>query len=174
MENNKNVVRLTESQLNELINESIQQILEEGFFDNLKAGVSGAVQGTRRGFQGQKMLDRGTDNFKQNWDYDDLKAHANPYGPGAENTASMQANQAYNLYKEYQQEANKYLNLYKSLIKKYNLAKEKPGQTQTREKTAHYTPNSNIDKNKFGSKVAGRNRSNGTNPVLHYYAPQSV
>ena len=61
-----------------------------------------------------------------------------------------------------QQEANKYLNLYKSLIKKYNLAKEAPGQTQTKEKTAYYTPNSRMNKNKFGSKVMGRDRMKDT------------
>lgn len=166
MEKRNNTIYLNESDLQQIIEESVQQILNEGFFDNLKAGVSGAVQGARRGFQGQKMLDRGTDNFKQTWDRDDLAAQANPYGPGAENTASMQANQAFRLYKEYQQEANKYLNLYNKLSKKYNLGKEKPGLTKSKEKEAFYGSGGiRRNKNKFGSKIVGRDRLEDVKPA---------
>ena len=153
--------------MNELINESVQQILEEGFFDNLKAGVSGAVQGARRGFQGQKMLDRGTDDFKQNWDREDLANNANPWSARPENTADMQAKEAYNRYKAAQQEANKYLNLYNQLTRKYKLNKDGVGQRSTSEKsnlhgTGGIIANKRQKGGKFGGNVVGRDRTNDT------------
>ena len=163
MENN--VIHLTESELKQIINESVKQIIEEGFFDNMKS----AYQGAKMAYQGQKMKDRGTDNFKQKWGRDELSAQANPWAAKPENTADMQAREVYQMYKKYQAEANRYLSLYNQLTRKYNLKKTGVGQVQAQGKS-NLRGNGGVtaNKNKFGSKIAGRNRTNDTNPIgLH-------
>ena len=95
----KNTITLNEAQLQSLVEECVAEVLNEGLWDQMKAGW----QGAKRGFQGQKMLDRGTDDFKQNWDREDLANNANPWSARPENTADMQAKEAYNRYKAAQQ-----------------------------------------------------------------------
>ena len=95
----KNTIVLNEAELQNLIKDCVNEVLNEGFFDRLKAGV----QGAKSGYSGQKMLDRGTNDFKQNWDRQDLANKANPWASNPENTADMQARDAYKRYKEYQQ-----------------------------------------------------------------------
>ena len=56
----KQVVKLTESQIREIVTESVYNVLkesemDEGFLDNLKAGWNGAKQG----YNYQKAMDRG-------------------------------------------------------------------------------------------------------------------
>ena len=126
----KNIITLNESEFRSLIEGCVTEILEEGFFDQLGS----AWKGAKNGFKGQKMLDRGTDNFKQNLDYWDIKKIGNPYESRPENTASEQAIEAYKRYKMYQQEANKFLNLYNALTKKYNLNKTGVGKVESKEK----------------------------------------
>ena len=130
----KNTIVLNEAELQNLIKNCVTEVLNEGFFDRLKAGV----QGAKSGYSGQKMLDRGTDDFKQNWDRQDLANKANPWSSNPENTADMQARDAYKRYKEYQQLANKFLNLYNQLTKKYGLQKKGVGQRVTTEKPNFY------------------------------------
>ena len=130
----KNTIVLNEAELQNLIKNCVTEVLNEGFFDRLKAGV----QGAKSGYSGQKMLDRGTDDFKQNWDRQDLANKANPWSSSPENTADMQARDAYKRYKEYQQLANKFLNLYNQLTKKYGLQKKGVGQRVTAEKPNFY------------------------------------
>lgn len=164
MENN-NVIRLTEEQLKDIINESVQQILEEGFMDNMKSAWNGA----KMAYKGQQMKDRGVENFKQNWGRDDLAAQANPWASKPENTASMQANEAFKLYKQYQAEANKYLTLYRQLSKKYDLEKTGVGQVKSKESNPLYGKGGiKMNKNKFGSRVAGRDRTRDTQPTGLY------
>jgi phosphoenolpyruvate carboxylase len=126
----KKVIKLNESELNQLIEECIQDILNEGFFDKMNAAWKGAKQG----YNGQKMLDRGTDNFKQNLDREDMLNMANPMASRPENTASEQAREAYKQYNFYQQKANEMLNLYNKLRKQYDLDKTGVGQVQSKEK----------------------------------------
>ena len=130
----KNTIVLNEAELQNLIKDCVNEVLNEGFFDRLKAGV----QGAKSGYSGQKMLDRGTNDFKQNWDRQDLANKANPWSSNPENTADMQARDAYKRYKEYQQLANKFLNLYNQLTKKYDLQKKGVGQRVTTEKPNFY------------------------------------
>jgi hypothetical protein len=83
---------------------------------------------------GQKMLDRGTDNFKQNLSREDMMNMGNPMAARPENTASEQAREAYKQYKAYQQKANEMLNLYNKLRKQYDLDKTGVGQVQSKQK----------------------------------------
>lgn len=159
----KNTITLSEAQLQSLVEECVAEVLNEGLWDQMKAGW----QGAKRGFQGQKMLDRGTDDFKQNWDREDLANNANPWSARPENTADMQAKEAYNRYKAAQQEANKYLNLYNQLTKKYKLNKDGVGQRSTSEKsnlhgTGGIIANKRQKGGKFGGNVVGRDRTNDT------------
>lgn len=156
----KNTITLNEAQLQSLVEECVAEVLNEGLWDQMKAGW----QGAKRGFQGQKMLDRGTDDFKQNWDREDLNAIGNPWSKGPENTAAMQAREAYQRYKEHQQEANKYLNLYNQLTRKYGLQKTGVGQVKSNETPTLYGSGGILNaRNKFGSNVRARNRE--TNPT---------
>ena len=155
----KNTITLTEAQFQSMVEDCVRDIINEGFFDNMKS----AWQGAKRGYQGQKMLDRGTDDFKQQWDREDLANNANPWSARPENTADMQAKEAYRKYKEAQQEANKYLNLYNQLTKKYNLKKDGVGQRSASEKSNLYgtggmLANKRARGSKFGGSVMGRDR----------------
>lgn len=156
----KNTITLTEAQLQEMVENCVTDIINEGFLDNMKS----AWQGAKRGYQGQKMLDRGTDDFKQTWDREDLAQQANPWDGKPENTADMQARDAYAKYKEAQQEANKYLNLYNQLTKKYGLQRTGVGQVRTTQKS-NLRGNGGIIQNKrqngskFGGSVVGRDRT---------------
>ena len=139
----KNTIVLNEAELQNLIKDCVTEVLNEGFLDkeNIKKltnRVKAGWEGAKSGYSGQKMLDRGTDDFKQNWDRQDLADKANPWSSNPENTADMQARDAYKRYKEYQQLANKFLNLYNQLTKKYNLQKKGVGQRVTTEKPNFY------------------------------------
>lgn len=124
-----NKIILNENELHAIIESCVKEALEEGLGDQLKAGVQGAVNA----FKGQKLLDRGTDNFKQNWDRDDEASIANPYASRPENTATMQARAAYEKYKYYKSESDKYLALYNKLTNKYNLNHDGVGQRSSKE-----------------------------------------
>lgn len=62
------IVKLNETELNQLVEDCVREVLNEGFFDGIKQGYQGAKQG----YKSQKMLDRDTDNFKQNLSREDL------------------------------------------------------------------------------------------------------
>jgi hypothetical protein len=117
----KQFVRLTESELHQIIEESVKAVIaeemDEGLFDRLGAAWKGAKQA----YGGQKMLDRGTDNFQQQHSMGDLRSG------NYENTAAEQAREAYLKYKEYHAQANKHLSLYNKLVKQYNLQKQSAG-----------------------------------------------
>ena len=139
----KNTIVLNEAELQNLIKDCVNEVLNEGFLDKesikkLGDRVKSGWEGAKSGYSGQKMLDRGTDDFKQNWDRQDLANKANPWASNPENTADMQARDAYKRYKEYQQLANKFLNLYNQLTKKYGLQKKGVGQRVTTEKPNFY------------------------------------
>lgn len=167
----KNTITLTEAQLTQMVEDCVRDIINEGFFDNVKSALKGAKQG----YQGQKMLDRGTDNFKQQWDREDLANQTNPWSARPENTADMQAREAYQRYKEYQQMANKFLNLYNQLTKKYGLQKTGVGQVATTQKsnlrgTGGMIANKRRNGSKFGGNVVGRDRTQDTRPTGLYGA----
>ena len=127
---NNNMIKLNEAQLNQLVEECVAEVLNEGFFDKMGA----AWKGMKQGYNSQKMLDRGTNNFKQNLSREDMMNMGNPMASRLENTAAEQAREAYNQYKAYQQKANEMLNLYNQLRKKYNLDKTGVGQVQSKQK----------------------------------------
>lgn len=167
----KNTITLTEAQLTQMVEDCVRDIINEGFFDNVKSAWKGAKQG----YQGQKMLDRGTDNFKQQWDREDFANQANPWSARPENTADMQAREAYLRYKEYQQMANKFLNLYNQLTRKYGLQKTNVGQVATTQKsnlhgTGGMLANKRRNGSKFGGNVVGRDRTQDTRPTGLYGA----
>lgn len=111
-------VRITESKLRALIKESVEEtMIEEGFLDNLGAAWDGA----KRSFKAQKSLDKSIKGLKRHHDYEDLQKHANPFGPGMENTAEEEANEVYQQYKEHMAIANRLLSKYKQLVKEYGL-----------------------------------------------------
>lgn len=121
------IQKITEEQLYNIIKESVEEIinqeamLDEGLWDNIKAGFKGAKQG----FEAQKSIDADNSNRKRHWDREDLAKQANPFGPGAENTAAQEANKLYNQFKEYRDMANKLLSKRNALIKKYDLVVDK-------------------------------------------------
>ena len=120
----KQVVKLTESQIREIVTESVNRILkendmDEGFLDNLKAGWNGAKQG----YNYQKAMDRGTEGFKTEHDYEDMKKDSNPFGPRSENTAQEQANQLLKQAQQYQAMANRLKSRANALTKQYGLVK---------------------------------------------------
>lgn len=128
---------------------------DEGLFNRLGSAFKGAKQG----YQAQKSLDRGTDDFKQQHDFDDVrKSMDNPLSK-MDKTAEEQATHLYNQYKQYQQQANKMLNMYNAICKKYGLQKKAVGQHATTEPAPtgtgvnFSTPNAN---NKFGRKTSSR------------------
>ena len=109
---------MTESQLRALIQESVEEIMiEEGVLDNLGAAWDGA----KRGYRTQQTLDKDTTGLKRHHDYEDLQKHANPFGPGMENTAEEEAREIYNQYKEHMAIANQLLTKYRQLVKQYGL-----------------------------------------------------
>ena len=152
-------VQIKESDLNRIITESINRILaeevEEGFFDR----IGQAFKGARQGYNAQKSIDRGTDDFKQQHDFDDVrKTMDNPMSK-MDNTAEEQARQLYTQYKQYQQQANKMLNLYNQICRKYGLAKQGVGQYKT---TAPAPTSTGVNLNPantehFGKTVGGKN-----------------
>ena len=120
----KEVIKLTESQIREIVTESVVRVLkennmDEGFFDNLKS----AWQGAKQGYDYQKAMDRGTDGFKTEHDYWDMKKDSNPFGPRSENTAAEQANQLLAQAKRYQAMANRLKAQANALTSKYDLQK---------------------------------------------------
>lgn len=124
-----NKIVLNESELNAIIESCVREALSEGWLDRVKS----AYQGAKQAYQGQEMLDRGTEDFKQNWDKDDEASIANPFASKPENTASMQARQAYEKYKYYKSESDKYLALYNKLTKQYDLNKDGVGKRSSKQ-----------------------------------------
>ena len=148
----KNIIKLNESELHQLIEECVTEMLKEGFFDQ----VGAAWKGMKQGYKGQKMLDRGTDNFKQHLDKEDMMNMANPMAARPENTASEQAMEAYRQYKEYQTKANQLLSLYNKIVKRYNLQKTSTGRVKSQEpqnvgfngpRQKGYNPSANFRRN---------------------------
>lgn len=120
----KQVVKITESQIREIVTESVNRILkendmDEGFFDNIKS----AYQGAKQGYNYQKAMDRGTEGFKTEHDYEDMKKDSNPFGPRSENTAQEQANQLLKQAQQYQAMANRLKLQANALTKQYGLVK---------------------------------------------------
>ena len=120
----KQVVKITESQIREIVTESVNRILkendmDEGFFDNIKS----AYQGAKQGYNYQKAMDRGTEGFKTEHDYEDMKKDSNPFGPRSENTAQEQANQLLKQAQQYQAMANRLKSQANALTKQYGLVK---------------------------------------------------
>ena len=120
----KQVVKLKESQIREIVTESVNRILkendmDEGFFDNIKS----AYQGAKQGYNYQKAMDRGTEGFKTEHDYEDMKKDSNPFGPRSENTAQEQANQLLKQAQQYQAMANRLKSRANALTKQYGLVK---------------------------------------------------
>ena len=111
-------IQINESQLRALIAESVEQaMLDEGFFDNLKAGWNGMKQG----YSAQQSLDKDNSNLKRHWDREDLAQQADPFSAKPENTAAMEANKLYNQFVEYRKMANRLLSKRNALIKQYSL-----------------------------------------------------
>lgn len=161
----KQVVKLTESQIREIVTESVNRILkendmDEGFFDNIKS----AYQGAKQGYNYQKAMDRGTEGFKTEHDYEDMKKDSNPFGPRSENTAQEQANQLLKQAQQYQAMANRLKSQANALTKQYGLVKTGVNQRAngTRPVAAPHTrtiaTNRGID-NGYGK---GRNPNNIT------------
>lgn len=147
-------INLTESELNAIIESSVRKVLEEGLFKNIAAGAKALTKGV----QGQQLLNRGTDNFSQRYSNKDLTQIANPMSPNPEPLAQQQAEKAYNMYRYYQAEANKYLNLLNKLTKQYNLKYMGTGKRDTNNEYGtsgvHYDNKSSrqIVPNRYGFK----------------------
>lgn len=110
-------IKLNEEQLYQLIKESVEEtMLDEGLWDNLKAGF----RGMKQGYQAQRSLDKDNSNLKRHWDREDFEQQAHGL-TGPENTAAMEANELYNQFKEYRQIANQILTKRNQLIKQYSL-----------------------------------------------------
>jgi hypothetical protein len=117
-------ITINEQELQNIINECVANAINEGFLDRIKAGYNGMVQG----YKDQKFLDRGSDDFKQNWSYADEKDNFDPFSRRPENTAAMQANDIYKQWRYHFNKSQELLKLYNKIAKKYNLKKLGVGQ----------------------------------------------
>ena len=132
----KKPVRINESQLQSLIKESTLRILkesemDEGFWDNMKAGW----QGAKAGFNTQKSLDSDYSNLKQEHDYDDtLKTMNNPMKKMPK-TAAESSEDLLKQAQYYQKLANQLRARANAIDKKYALQKtgvnQRAAATQT-------------------------------------------
>ena len=132
----KKPVRINESQLQSLIKESTLRILkesemDEGFWDNMKAGW----QGAKAGFNAQKSLDSDYSNLKQEHDYDDtLKTMNNPMKKMPK-TAAESSEDLLKQAQYYQKLANQLRARANAIDKKYALQKtgvnQRAAATQT-------------------------------------------
>ena len=110
-------ITLNESQLREIIKESVEQaLLDEGFFDNMKAMWNGA----KSGYQAQASLDKDNSNLKRHWDREDMNQNAHGL-TRPENTAAMEANKLYQQFQDYRKISNQLLSKRNQLIKQYSL-----------------------------------------------------
>ena len=165
LRNESKTIKLSESQLNQIISESVRKVLaeaeeNEGFFNNMKS----AFQGAKRGYQNQKTIDRGTEGFKQQHDSDDvMKSMKNPLSK-MDNTAEEQCAQIYKQYKDAYMEANRLLNLYNKMIRQYGLSKQAVGQHVNPNKTAP-GPVPNLGGARANSIGASRNFKRDDNPL---------
>ena len=164
----KNTITLNEEQFRALVTECVQEVLiQEGpmeFFGRLKAGAQGAM----RGYKTQAMKDRGVEGFKDNWNHEDFAKQANPFGPGAEDTAAMRAEKLLDQAKYYRDEANRLTAMANKLTKMHGLNKPALNKRTTSQpanlgpvpnfrNAGGYTPG-----NKFGSKTRGMRKTNPT------------
>ena len=120
----KEIIKLTENEIRQIVAESVVRVLkesdmDEGFFDNIKS----AWQGAKAGYNTQKMMDRGTDDFKTEHSPSDVAKLANPFGPGMDNTAGEQATQLLKQAQMYQAKANQLRAMANKMTKKYGLTK---------------------------------------------------
>lgn len=171
----KNTITLTEAQLNRMVEDCVRDIINEGMMDeafgdglkNFGRSMKSAFQGAKQGYQGQQMLNRGTDDFKQEWGREELAQNSNPWSSRPENTASMQATEAYKMYKYHKTESDKYLALYNKLTNQYGLNKDGVGQRSSSQTSNLYgtggiIANKRARGSKFGGSIVGRDRTADT------------
>ena len=131
-ENKKSSVKITEQELHNIITESALRILkesdmDEGLWNNLK----GAFKGAKQGYNYQKSMDRGTEGFKDEHDYDDTRrSMTNPLSK-MPNTASEQAEQLLAQAKEYMAMANRLKAQANKITKQYGLQKTAVNKRQS-------------------------------------------
>ena len=157
----KKPVRINESQLQSLIKESTLRILkesemDEGFWDNMKAGW----QGAKAGFNAQKSLDSDYSNLKQEHDYDDtLKTMNNPMKKMPK-TAAESSEDLLKQAQYYQKLANQLRARANAIDKKYALQKTGVNQrAATRQTQPSSIPNVNGMKQPLINPVT-KNRPN--------------
>lgn len=166
----KQVIRLNEEQLNQLIAESVIRVISESEDENLLNNLRAAWNGARRGYKAQQTVDRGTTGFKTQHDHDDvMKSMKNPLSK-MENTAEEQCREIYNQYKEAYMEANRLLNLYNKMVKQYGLEKQGVGQYSDPNKTpaSPVADVSGMTGQKGGGKFGRKFDAKDTRTIGHY------
>lgn len=104
--------------------------------------IAGAVKAGKQYYQGHKnIIDPGATN--KDWMGNDrmFKTHHGAteyYDKNFVNTASEQAREAYNMYKQYDNEAKKYLGIYNSITAKYKLNKDGIGKRSSDKEEFNY------------------------------------
>lgn len=131
-ENKNKPVRITEQELHNMIAESTLRILkesdmDEGLWNNLK----GAFKGAKQGYNYQKSMDRGTEGFKDEHDYDDTRRSMMNPTSKMPNTASEQAEQLLAQAKEYMAMANRLKAQANKITKQYGLEKTAVNKRQS-------------------------------------------
>ena len=138
----KETIKITENEIRQIVAESVIRVLkendmDEGFFDNIKS----AWQGAKAGYNTQKMMDRGVDDFKTEHSHSDVAKLSNPFGPGMDNTAGEQATQLLKQAQMYQAKANQLRAMANKMTKKYGLAKTAVNQrVDPKTQRQPYTP----------------------------------
>lgn len=169
----KQVIKLTESQIREMVAESVANILKENEMDEFNIFKKGdrerlksAWQGAKQGYNYQKAMDRGTEGFKTEHDYEDMKKDSNPFGPRSENTAQEQTNQLLDQARQYQAMANKLKAQANALTKQYGLVKTGVNQrvNGTQPSVAPHTRTIATNRGNNNGYGKGRNPNN-INPV---------
>ena len=141
-ENKNKPVKITEQELHNMIAENTLRILKESDLDEFnifskedrkKAGdrIKGAFKGAKQGYNYQKSMDRGTEGFKDEHDYDDTRrSMTNPLSK-MPNTASEQAEQLLAQAKEYMAMANRLKAQANKITKQYGLQKTAVNKRQS-------------------------------------------
>lgn len=168
----KNTITLNEAQLYELVQECVNEILlnedwasfknkmkdfGQGAANRVKGvgnavkrtadNISGAVKAGQQYYKGHKnIIDPGATN--KDWLGNDrmFKTHHGAteyYDRNFENTAAEQAREAYKMYKQYDNEAKKYLGIYNSITAKYKLNKNGVGQRSSNNLNVNYPTGAN-------------------------------
>lgn len=166
MAEQKNIIRLTESDIKRMVENACYQALKEGRInesdieEGIRDRIAAGWEGMKRGFNAQKSLEASTDNLKYEHDYEDMKQDSNPFGPRSKNTAVEQANELLQQAKYYRTLANRLQAKAQKISAQYSLGKSAVGKRVNTVQTPQAAHNTTIRNTRSATNGYG----NGRNP----------